>query len=70
MAKYLSMLHLMISGYRVPTPPMPYISNHRTVRGEAKLSKRIHPEVIGAQHGFGSTALGRQTQHHGVPTAF
>lgn len=43
-------------------------SPYGKVRGEAKLSKRMHPEVIGAQHGFGHTAFGRQAKNRGVHT--
>jgi|GEM_PF-9018 len=32
----------------------------------AKLTKRIHPEVVGAQHGFGHWKLGRQAAGRGT----
>ena len=35
-------------------------SPYGKVLAEAKLTRRIHPEVVGAQHGFGHTALGKQ----------
>ena len=34
-------------------------SRHGSTRAVAELTRRIHPEVVGAQHGFGHTALGK-----------
>ncbi|MCC6177378.1 MAG: molybdopterin-dependent oxidoreductase [Chloroflexi bacterium] len=36
------------------------------VKGELKVSKRMHPEVVGLQHGFGHTALGRNAAGRGT----
>jgi thiosulfate reductase/polysulfide reductase chain A len=36
------------------------------VTGRAKLSERMHPEVVGLQHGFGHTALGRNAEGRGT----
>lgn len=33
------------------------------------MTKRIHPEVVGVQHGFGHTALGRQARGRGMTDA-
>ncbi|MCP9443230.1 MAG: molybdopterin-dependent oxidoreductase [Nitrospira sp.] len=41
-------------------------SPYGRVQGRVKLSKRIHPEVIGLQHGFGHTALGRLAKGRGT----
>jgi thiosulfate reductase/polysulfide reductase chain A len=43
-------------------------SPHDTVSAVAELSRRIHPEVVGAQHGFGHRALGQIAKGRG--TAF
>jgi len=43
-------------------------SPHGSVRATAEVTTRIHPEVVGAQHGFGHTALGKVAQGRG--TAF
>jgi len=43
-------------------------SPNGSVRAVAEVSRRIHPEVVGAQHGFGHTALGRVAKGRG--TAF
>jgi thiosulfate reductase/polysulfide reductase chain A len=43
-------------------------SPHGTVSAVAEVSRRIHPEVVGAQHGFGHIALGRIAKDRG--TAF
>jgi thiosulfate reductase/polysulfide reductase chain A len=40
-------------------------SPHGKIMAEAKVTKRIHPEVVGAQHGFGHTALGKQAKGKG-----
>ncbi|MBI3688333.1 MAG: molybdopterin-dependent oxidoreductase, partial [Actinobacteria bacterium] len=34
-------------------------SPHGSIHAKVKVSRRIHPEVVGLQHGFGHTALGR-----------
>jgi thiosulfate reductase/polysulfide reductase chain A len=41
-------------------------SKYGKVEGKAKLSKRMHPEVIGLQHGFGHTALGKLAAGRGT----
>lgn len=41
-------------------------SRYGQVLGKAKLSKRMHREVIGLQHGFGHTALGRLAAGRGT----
>ena len=43
-------------------------SPNGSVRAVAEVSRRIHPEVVGAQHGFGHIALGRVAEGRG--TAF
>ncbi len=43
-------------------------SPYGKVKGKAKLTKRIHPEVIGSQHGFGHVALGRLAKGRGTNT--
>jgi anaerobic selenocysteine-containing dehydrogenase len=43
-------------------------SPNGSVRAVAEVSLRIHPEVVGAQHGFGHIALGRVAKGRG--TAF
>ena len=43
-------------------------SPNGSVQAVAEVSRRIHPEVVGAQHGFGHTALGRVAKGRG--TAF
>jgi thiosulfate reductase / polysulfide reductase chain A len=43
-------------------------SPNGSVRAVAEVTRRIHPEVVGAQHGFGHTALGRVAKARG--TAF
>jgi len=45
-------------------------SPYGRVLGRAKLSRRIHPEVVGLQHGFGHTALGRQARGRGTSDAW
>jgi thiosulfate reductase/polysulfide reductase chain A len=40
-------------------------SPHGSVKARAKVSRRIHPEVVGLQHGFGHTALGRNAKGRG-----
>ena len=40
-------------------------SPHGKVKAKAHLTTRIHPEVVGAQHGFGHTALGKQARGRG-----
>jgi thiosulfate reductase/polysulfide reductase chain A len=41
-------------------------SPHGRVKARAKVTTRIHPEVIGVQHGFGHTALGRLAKDRGT----
>jgi thiosulfate reductase/polysulfide reductase chain A len=43
-------------------------SPYGKVKGKVKLTKRIHPEVIGAQHGFGHEALGKNAKGRGTNT--
>lgn len=43
-------------------------SPYGKVKGKVKLTKRIHPEVIGAQHGFGHEALGKLAKARGTNT--
>jgi thiosulfate reductase/polysulfide reductase chain A len=35
------------------------------LKAKVHLTRRIHPEVVGAQHGFGHTALGKQANGRG-----
>ncbi|MBI3910278.1 MAG: molybdopterin-dependent oxidoreductase [Armatimonadetes bacterium] len=44
-------------------------SPYGKVKARAKLSRRMHPEVVGLQHGFGHTALGRQANGRGTSDA-
>lgn len=41
-------------------------SPHGEVRGKVKVSRRMHREVIGLQHGFGHTALGTRARGRGT----
>lgn len=41
-------------------------SPYGRVKARAKVTRRIHPEVVGLQHGFGHTALGRNAQGRGT----
>lgn len=41
-------------------------SPHGKVRATVKVSRRIHPEVVGLQHGFGHKALGRNAKGRGT----
>lgn len=41
-------------------------SPYGQVKARAKLTTRIHPEVVGVQHGFGHTALGRLARGRGT----
>ena len=41
-------------------------SPHGKVKAIVKVSPRIHPEVVGLQHGFGHTALGRNAKGRGT----
>jgi thiosulfate reductase/polysulfide reductase chain A len=41
-------------------------SPHGRVRARVKTSRRMHPEVVGLQHGFGHTALGRKARGRGT----
>ncbi len=44
-------------------------SPYGKVKAKAKVSLRIHPEVVGLQHGFGHTALGRNAIGRGTSDA-
>lgn len=44
-------------------------SPYGKVRAKVQVTKRIHPEVVGLQHGFGHTALGRQAKGRGTSDA-
>jgi thiosulfate reductase / polysulfide reductase chain A len=41
-------------------------SPYGKVKARAKVTRRIHPEVVGLQHGFGHTALGRNAKGRGT----
>ena len=45
-------------------------SPYGKVTARAKLTKRMHPEVVGLQHGFGHTALGNKAKGRGTRDAF
>jgi anaerobic selenocysteine-containing dehydrogenase len=45
-------------------------SPYGKVQATAKLSRRIHPEVVGLQHGFGHTALGQLARDRGTSDAW
>jgi thiosulfate reductase/polysulfide reductase chain A len=45
-------------------------SPYGKVKGSLKLSKRMHPEVVGLQHGWGHTALGRNARGRGMSDAW
>jgi len=45
-------------------------SPYGRVSARAKLSQRMHPEVVGLQHGFGHTALGKRAKGRGTRDAF
>jgi len=42
------------------------VSPNGKVAAKASLSRRMHPEVVGAQHGFGHTALGKSAIGQGT----
>jgi thiosulfate reductase/polysulfide reductase chain A len=44
-------------------------SPHGRVQARVKTTKRMHPEVVGLQHGFGHTALGRLARGRGTSDA-
>jgi thiosulfate reductase/polysulfide reductase chain A len=44
-------------------------SPYGRVKARVKLSRRIHPEVVGLQHGFGHTALGQKARGRGTSDA-
>ena len=44
-------------------------SPYGKVKARVKVSRRIHPEVVGLQHGFGHTALGRMARGRGTSDA-
>jgi thiosulfate reductase/polysulfide reductase chain A len=41
-------------------------SRYGRVQARVKTTTRIHPEVVGVQHGFGHTALGRLAKGRGT----
>jgi thiosulfate reductase/polysulfide reductase chain A len=41
-------------------------SPHGKVRARLLASRRMHPEVVGLQHGFGHSALGRKARGRGT----
>lgn len=41
-------------------------SPYGRVKAKARVTRRIHPEVVGVQHGFGHTALGRLAKGRGT----
>jgi len=41
-------------------------SPYGKVKARAEVTRRIHPEVVGLQHGFGHTALGRNAKDRGT----
>ncbi|MBI3635939.1 MAG: molybdopterin-dependent oxidoreductase, partial [Candidatus Rokubacteria bacterium] len=41
-------------------------SQYGRVKAKARVTTRIHPEVVGVQHGFGHTALGRLAKGRGT----
>lgn len=41
-------------------------SPHGRVKAGVKVTRRMHPEVVGLQHGFGHTALGRLAKGRGT----
>jgi len=45
-------------------------SPNGSVRAVAEVTRRIHPEVVGAQHGFGHTALGKVAAGRGTAFGF
>ncbi|MFN3486554.1 MAG: molybdopterin dinucleotide binding domain-containing protein, partial [Planctomycetota bacterium] len=44
-------------------------SPYGKVRAKVEVTKRIHPEVVGLQHGFGHTALGKRARGRGTSDA-
>lgn len=44
-------------------------SEYGKVLAKVKTSRRMHPEVVGLQHGFGHTALGKQAKDRGTSDA-
>lgn len=44
-------------------------SRHGKVRAKVRVTRRIHPEVVGLQHGFGHTALGNRAKGRGISDA-
>ncbi len=44
-------------------------SPHGKTKAKLKITKRIHPEVVGLQHGFGHTALGAKAKGRGTSDA-
>lgn len=45
-------------------------SPYGKVRAKVEVTKRIHPEVVGLQHGFGHTALGKRARGRGTSDAW
>ncbi len=43
-------------------------SPHGKVKATARLTERMHPEVVGAQHGFGHKGLGQRARDRGTNT--
>jgi thiosulfate reductase/polysulfide reductase chain A len=41
-------------------------SPYGKVKAQVQISRRMHPEVVGLQHGFGHTALGRYARNRGT----
>ena len=41
-------------------------SPHGKVKAEVKVSRRMHPEVVGMQWGWGHTALGKSAKGRGA----
>lgn len=45
-------------------------SPYGRVKARARVTARMHPEVVGLQHGFGHTALGRNAKGRGTADGF
>ena len=41
-------------------------SSYGKVQAKVRVSRRMHPEVVGLQHGFGHTAMGRNAKGRGT----
>lgn len=46
------------------------VSPHGRTKATVRVSERIHPEVVGLQHGFGHTALGRNAKGRGTSDSY